>query len=414
MKFCLVTTFYPPCHFGGDATFVERLATALGRRGHRVDVVHDADAYRALGGGPAPAAERPPANVSVHRLESGAGFLSPLATHQTGLPLFKRPLGRVLESGGYDVIHFHNASLIGPGAFAWGAAVKLYTIHEQWLICPLSLLWKHGRAVCDAPACTACCIRAGRPPQLWRATGLLRRSLRHIDRFLAPSRFVAGIHRARGLDLPAEVLPLFLDDLDGQVGEARASGGGRARAGARPYFIFVGRLVPPKGAHTLIGAFRDRPDIDLLVAGAGGQAAALREAASGLANVLFLGQVPNSQVRRLCRDAIAVLVPSLCYEVFPTVVLEAFAGATPVVARDLGGLAEMIRESNGGLLYSDQRGLREAIDRLRGDGDLRDALGRNGYARLRDGWSADAHMRRYFAIIDDCAAGRRGGVRADA
>lgn len=74
----------------------------------------------------------------------------------------------------------------------------------------------------------------------------------------------------------------------------------------------------------------------------------------------------------------------------------------------------MIRESNGGLLYSDERGLREAIDRLRGDSELRDALGRNGYARLRDGWSADEHMRRYFAIIDDCAAGRRGGPRAHA
>jgi len=210
------------------------------------------------------------------------------------------------------------------------------------------------------------------------------------------------------------VLPLFLDAPGGPDGAGPEPGRGPAGAGRKPYFLFAGRLVPPKGAHTLIAAFRDRPDVDLLVVGAGSQAAALREAASGLASVIFLGQVPNSQVRRLCRDAVAILVPSLCYEVFPTVVLEAFAGATPVVARDLGGLAEMVRESNGGLLYSDERGLCEAIDRLRGDGDLRDALGRNGYARLCDGWSADEHMRRYFAIIDDCAAGRRGGVRAHA
>ncbi|MFO7694294.1 MAG: glycosyltransferase family 4 protein [Vicinamibacterales bacterium] len=410
MTFCLVTTFYPPCHFGGDATFVERLAAELGRRGHRVDVVHDADAYHALTGGRAPAPEPPPANVSVHRLESGAGRLSPIATHQTGLPLFKRRLKRILESGRHDVVHFHNASLIGPAAFAWGDAIKLYTPHEQWLVCPLSLLWKHGRGVCDAPACTTCCLRAGRPPQLWRATGLLERSLGHIDRFLAPSRFVAGIHRARGLALNAEVLPLFLDAPGGPDLDGPAPVRGPAGAGRKPYFLFAGRLVRPKGAHTLIGAFRDRPDVELLVAGDGPQVAALREAAAGLANVTFLGQVPNSQVRRLCRGAVALLVPSLCYEVFPTVVLEAFLAAAPVVARDLGGLAEMVRESNGGLLYSDDEGLRAAIDRLRGDADLRDALGRNGYATLRDNWSADEHMRRYFAIIEDCAAARRGSA----
>jgi glycogen synthase len=42
------TTFYPPHHFGGDATFVERLAHALARRGHRVDVICNVDAYRML------------------------------------------------------------------------------------------------------------------------------------------------------------------------------------------------------------------------------------------------------------------------------------------------------------------------------------------------------------------------------
>ena len=44
-RFCLVTTFYPPYHFGGDGMCVYRLAAALGRRGHEVDVIHSEDAY---------------------------------------------------------------------------------------------------------------------------------------------------------------------------------------------------------------------------------------------------------------------------------------------------------------------------------------------------------------------------------
>ena len=50
LSFCMVTTFYPPHHFGGDAIYAYRLANALARRGHDVTVVHSEDAYRALGG----------------------------------------------------------------------------------------------------------------------------------------------------------------------------------------------------------------------------------------------------------------------------------------------------------------------------------------------------------------------------
>ncbi len=46
LRFCMVTTFYPPYHFGGDGVFVYRLTQALAERGHSVDVIHSVDAYR--------------------------------------------------------------------------------------------------------------------------------------------------------------------------------------------------------------------------------------------------------------------------------------------------------------------------------------------------------------------------------
>ena len=45
LRFCMVTTFYPPYHFGGDGIFVYRLSELLASRGHKVDVIHSADAY---------------------------------------------------------------------------------------------------------------------------------------------------------------------------------------------------------------------------------------------------------------------------------------------------------------------------------------------------------------------------------
>ena len=52
LRFCMVTTFYPPYSFGGDAIGVQRLSRALVRRGHDVTVVHDTDAFRVLHRGP--------------------------------------------------------------------------------------------------------------------------------------------------------------------------------------------------------------------------------------------------------------------------------------------------------------------------------------------------------------------------
>jgi glycosyltransferase involved in cell wall biosynthesis len=408
MKFCMVTTFYPPYHFGGDATYVHRLASELGRRGHSVDVVHDLDSYYLLHAGEPSLDYRPSDNVTVHRLKSPLGPISPLATQQTGLPLFKPQLRRLLESGEHDVINFHNMSLIGPGAFSYGHAIKLYTIHEQWLVCPMHLLWKFGRRLCDSRSCFWCCLRGARPPQLWRATGLLRRRVRDIDQFLAPSRFVRDKHRELGMEVPTTVLPHFLPDL-------APVPPGDAPPHPRPYFLFVGRLERIKGLHTLLEPFRLAGAADLLVAGEGGQEAALRAAAAEMPNVRFLGAQPYERLRSLYRHAIALVVPSVCYEVVPMVILEAFAEATPVIARDLAGAAEMVNDSGGGLLFRDEADLQSALERLRTNPGLRRELGERGRRTFLERWTSEVHVRNYLAIIEACREARLAspGVRGD-
>jgi len=51
LRFCFLTTFYPPFNFGGDGIGIQRLAQGLVRAGHRVTVLHDVDAYNALSHG---------------------------------------------------------------------------------------------------------------------------------------------------------------------------------------------------------------------------------------------------------------------------------------------------------------------------------------------------------------------------
>jgi hypothetical protein len=130
----MLTTFYPPYAFGGDAIGIQRLSRALVRRGHHVTVVHDADAFNALRRGPEPDVplRDDDEGVEVIRLKSGLGMLSPLLTQQLGRPVLTRSRIRdILARGRYDVVNFHNVSLIGgPGLFNLGPdSIRLYMAH---------------------------------------------------------------------------------------------------------------------------------------------------------------------------------------------------------------------------------------------------------------------------------------------
>jgi glycosyltransferase involved in cell wall biosynthesis len=396
LSFCMVTTFYPPYHFGGDAAYVYRLSNSLAARGHRVSVIHCVDAHATLKGikSGAPFEHHP--NVTVHRLQSRAGTLSPLVTYLSGKPGLKRgALESIFGGEAFDVVHFHNISLVGgPGILSYGTGLKLYTMHEHWLVCPMHVLWKMNREPCVKPQCLRCTMAFRRPPQLWRYTGLLERELRNVDVFLAPSRFAIEAHHERGFPHPIRHLPLFMPD------SAAAPPDGDPSSG-RPYFLFVGRLERIKGLQTLIELFRGYDAADLLVAGEGNYGPDLRRQAAGLEHVRFLGSLDESRLRRLYADAIALLLPSVGYEVAPSVNLEAFAQRTPVIARELGGAAETVAESGAGFTYRTDEELHAAMESLRGDPSLRRELGERGHRAYRERWSEEAHMRSYLTLVED-------------
>jgi glycosyltransferase involved in cell wall biosynthesis len=406
LRFCMITTFYPPYAFGGDAASVHRLSNLLAQRGHEVDVIHCLDSYRALAGPTGPAAgyaDEP--GVTVHSLRSGVGLLSPLATYETGYPLFKaRQIRRILAAKPFDVIHFHNISLVGgPMILRYGTGLKLYTLHEHWLVCPTHVLFKYRREACVRPSCFRCTLVHGRPPQLWRYTGLLRAALRHVDCFIAPSGFTRRRHLAAGLDIPIVELPHCVASAEpGATGSAPPAG-----QPGRPYFLFAGRLEKLKGLQTVIPLFREYRAADLVIAGDGSYRATLADLAHGLPGVHFLGRVTPAQLQRLYAEAVAVLVPSITFETFGQVVVEAFAARTPVIVRDLGALPELVRQSGGGLIFRDGSELVAAIERLNTDRALRDRLGEAGFRAYRREWTEEVYAERYLGLIEDLRARRQ-------
>jgi glycosyltransferase involved in cell wall biosynthesis len=409
LRFLHLTTFYPPYAFGGDAIYVHRLAHALADAGHEVDVAHCRDSYHLLHPGEPeiPFPEHP--RVTRHELRSGLGWLSPLLTQQTGRPLLKRAaLAALLAGKRYDVVHFHNVSLLGATLPSmetpWRETLKVYTTHEYWLVCPTHLLWKYDRRPCERAQCLPCTVHARRPPQLWRSTRLLERSARDVDLFLAPSSFAARMHRARGFAPPMAELPYFADRCDDDWRSPAP------RPHERPYFLFVGRLEKLKGVHTLVEAWRKLDGADLLVAGTGSQTAALRAQAAGNPRVRLLGALPPDELGPFYAHAIACVVPSLAYETFAMVIIESLSRKTPVIVHGIGPPPEIVAQSGGGLIYRSETQLLDALDRLRGSPQLRAELGESGYRTYAERWTREAHLEQYLGHLRATATKKLGYV----
>lgn len=403
LRFCHLTTFYPPHNFGGDGIGIQRLCKALARRGHHVHVVYDRDAYRTLSGGKDPELTPDPDGIKITALESPLGKLSLLMTQQLGRPAAHAPLLRkLLAEGDYDVINFHNASLVGgPGLFSYGDALKLYMAHEHWLVCASHVLWRYGRELCTSRDCLRCVLEHKRPPQLWRYTGLLEREGKHVDAFIAMSEWSRNKHKEYGFPFEMEVLPYFLPDPEPQPAVAASDS-----PHERPYFLFVGRLEMIKGLQQVIPVFSRYADADLLIAGDGDYAATLQSLAGNNPRVKFLGRVSPDALGRYYRHAQALLVPSMCYETFGIIVIEAFRQRTPVIARDIGPLPEIVLRAGGGAVFRSEDELLAAMRRVQSDPVQREAWAEAGQRAYADHYCEREVVPRYFDIIRRAAERR--------
>jgi len=394
MRFCHVTTYYPPHNFGGDGILVQQICEGLARRGHEVDVVHCVDAYHLKGAAVTHTITDPP-NIRRHSLRSGLGLLSPLITQQTGRPGLKHHKLQQILSERYDVVHFHNISLVGgPGVLQLSRApVTLYTTHDHWLVCPAHVLWKYRNRPCDRPQCFSCSIVSRIPPQLWRYTKLLERSLDNVDAILVPSQFTEDRHRKAGISRPIRVLNSF---------SRLATGDGDVEVDYRsdkPLFVYAGRLESSKGLEQLLEAFSQRPGYELIIAGGGSLAAELQARCADYANIRMLGTLAAGHLAALFRDADAVVSPTWGPEAFPLVNIEAMSCGTPVIARRSGGSLESIERTGGGLMYNEPEELLPLLDRIASDPELRKSLAAKAIAGYQDHYSEERWMEQYFDLI---------------
>jgi glycosyltransferase involved in cell wall biosynthesis len=167
-----------------------------------------------------------------------------------------------------------------------------------------------------------------------------------------------------------------------------------------PALAFAGRITAQKSLGLALEALARTEGVAFVIAGAGDEVRQLERRAAELGldgRVRFVGPQPRERVLELFRAADAALLSS-SWENFPHTVVEALAVGTPVVATATGGVSEVVRDGENGLLVApgDAEALAGAVQRYFGDAELR--------ARLREAAApsvADYSAERIYGRLED-------------
>jgi glycosyltransferase involved in cell wall biosynthesis len=391
VKILMINNRYPPETLGGAEVVLAGLCRTLAARGHSIHVL----AATAMRDRPVDEHHH---GVTVRRFNPGGSiFPSPassacrrlavqLRAHLLDLrnPAARRALADTLRTVKPDVVHTHNLYGLSRDPWTVAAAAGLplaHTAHDAYLLSPRHNL--HARGALRDPFSI-----------LYRL--LYRQSMNRVDMLCCPSGDLLERHHVQGFHpRAARVIPNGVEPPSAPAPEPES-----ARQSAPTLrALYLGRLDRHKGVPALIRAARliaGDERIRLDVAGSGPLEARVRRAALDLPHFMFHAYVTDEAKTRLFQGANVLVLPSTCPESFGLVIAEAFAHGLPVIVTDLGGQAELARESGAGLLVPPNdaqalagalRSLRDAPERLAALRDrARAAAARYSLASMADAY----------------------------
>ena len=407
MRILLVAQWFPPI-IGGEEWHVHHLGQELIRRGHEVTVVtllqpglaedEDVDGMRVrrIGG-------------TVQRV--GALFRD--ATRKSAAPIPDPELvaafRRIVSEVSPDVVHAHNWLVHSYLPIKRVSRIPLVlTLHDFSLVCARKDHMRLGVTDCSGPA-PAKCLRCsahkfGTGKGLVTALGTWAMApavWAGVDRFIAVSESVAEGNHLIKRDLPHVVIPNFIPDPKAGVTAAPPV---VAIPGLpdEEFLLYVGAISRVKGVPELLRAYSglDGPPPLVLIGYPGEETETiLRDLPAG---AIYLASQPHDAVLAAWQRSRLGIVPSVCRDASPTVVLEAMAAGTPVIASRIGGIPDIIEPEVSGLLVDpgSVAGLRDALARVLADGALASRLAMAGTERVR-AFTAGAVVPRIEQVYEE-------------
>ncbi len=270
----------------------------------------------------------------------------------------RKKISSLIKTHRPQVAHFQNTfPLISPSSYyscqREGVAV-IQTLQNYRLVCPSATLMRDGK-VCESclgksfawPGVRQRCYHASSIQTAVIATMLTTHRLlkswnRQVDIYIALTKFARRKFIEGGL--PAEKIVVKPNILSTDPGVGMENGN---------YTLFVGRLSPEKGIETMLVSWHHLKEISLKIVGDGPLMANVQEAAAQykVPSIDILGACSRDEVLNLMRGCRFLVFPSVWYEGFPLTIAEAFACGVPVIASNLGAMAEIVKDGRTGLHF---------------------------------------------------------------
>ena len=431
MKIALGVHHFPPHHIGGAEWRAVRTARFLLEHGHDVKVVcveriDDPSVRNTLR-----FVDEFYEEIPVRRLFFNIASAPNLLDFEYNNLWVGSHLQEWLASESFDLFHLISGYLLTASALRAAQAIRLptvVTLTDFWFLCRHISMVRSGGQLSTLPISPqrcAQCLGEERHRYRWlghlapkimeiywehrqdyvdyftRRMAFLQQTLQKVNVAIAPSQFLLSMYEAAGFR--AQTM-LFMRQ--GLVYDEQPEPPPSHQP--RPLRIgYLGQIIKIKGLHILIEAIQ-RTDAPFQVEVYGDLTARsdysqeLLHMAKNDPRIRFCGVAARTQIGEILRNLDVVVVPSLWYENSPNVILEAFAYGVPVIASNLGGMAELVKHEMNGLLFpmGDAPALAKTLMRLFCEPELA--------SRLREGAMAsrpphlEEEMQQLLAVYERC------------
>ncbi len=364
MNILLVNTFYYPTIVGGAEISVQKLAEGLVRNGHKVSVIcsDKRDNHEIING------------VSVFRLKI-KNMYTPLDSQEQNF--IKKGIYRIIdlynifnykslldifEKVKPDVIHTNNTYGISP--VIWSVSKKkqipiVHTLRDYYLMYPYgNLTVQHSSNN----------FLLGTYEKIHKK--FHRNISKKVDYVTAPSKFTLDKFIENNFFYKSQTKVIFnAIDYDENVINKWYKNKISKIEKTTTKFVFLGTLGEHKGVHIMLKAFHEIEDknIELHIAGKGNLQTMVEEFSIKDSRIKYHGFLQGEELERLLLKSDVLLAPSVWFEPFGRVVIDAYKHALMVIGSSSGGLVEIIRDGKTGLLVEPNsiESLKTAINKLK-------------------------------------------------
>jgi len=324
-------------------------------------------------------------------------------------PYSNRAVSALLKEFQPDLVHIHNLyPLLSPSVLpviAKAGVPVVMTVHNYRLICPNGLFYNR-EGICER--CKGGkewnCFLHNCEQSIPKSLGYALRNIwarlsgyysEHVNAFLCLTQFQKRKLVENGF--PAArcyILPNFTEQ------SRQESDTDDIPFAQRKGFLFIGRLNRQKGIDVLLKTAMQCPDLLFILAGSSDPSFA--DPDSFPSNVRWLGVIGEEEKLRVLRHACALVFTSRSYEGFPMVFLEAMQAGLPVVAPNLAGYPEIIRDGENGWLFrpEDSGNLAEILQSIQENPGLAEKFGNNARNILREEYSSEVWYNKYIDLAN--------------